>query len=122
MKESVVTALLALMGLGAMAQDADVDATTGATRQATKTDKVTDALSRLHIGGYGEAVMTRNFYSQSFNRYKAPENYANDKSHGRFDLPHVCLNLGYDFGKGWTMGSEIEFEHGGNGNAVEIEA
>ncbi len=110
------------MGLGAMAQDADVDATTGATRQATKTDKVTDALSRLHIGGYGEAVMTRNFYSQSFNRYKAPENYANDKSHGRFDLPHVCLNLGYDFGKGWTMGSEIEFEHGGNGTAVEIEA
>ena len=110
------------MGLGAMAQDADVDATTGATRQATKTDKVTDALSRLDIGGYGEAVMTRNFYSQSFNRYKAPENYANDKSHGRFDLPHVCLNLGYDFGKGWTMGSEIEFEHGGNGTAVEIEA
>lgn len=105
-----------------MAQETDVDATTGATRQVTKKDKVTDALSRLHIGGYGEAVLTRNFYSQSFNRYKAPENYANDKSHGRFDLPHICLNLGYDFGKGWTMGSEIEFEHGGNGTAVEIEA
>ena len=78
--------------------------------------------SKLTIGGYGEAVMTRNFYSQSFNRYKKPENYANDDSHGRFDLPHVCVNLGYDFGKGWTMGSEIEFEHGGNGTAVEIEA
>ena len=105
-----------------MAQETDVDATTGATRQVTKKDKVTDVLSRLHIGGYGEAVLTRNFYSQSFNRYKAPENYANDKSHGRFDLPHICLNIGYDFGKGWTMGSEIEFEHGGNGTAVEIEA
>ena len=46
----------------------------------------------------------------------------NEDSHGRFDLPHVCVNLGYDFGKGWTMGSEIEFEHGGNGTAVEIEA
>ncbi len=78
--------------------------------------------TRLHIGGYGEAVMTRNFYSQSFNRYKKPENYIHDKSHGRFDLPHVCLNIGYDFGKGWTMGSEIEFEHGGSGGAVEIEA
>lgn len=77
---------------------------------------------KLTIGGYGEAVMTRNFYSQSFNRYKKPENYANDNSHGRFDLPHVVLNLGYDFGHGWTMGSEIEFEHGGNGTAVEIEA
>ncbi len=94
---------------------------TGATRQAV-TDKQDNQLSRLSIGGYGEAVMTRNFYSQSFNRYKKPENYVDDKSHGRFDLPHVCLNIGYDFGKGWTMGSEIEFEHGGTGSAVEIEA
>ncbi|MBP5507289.1 MAG: hypothetical protein J6Y23_05520 [Prevotella sp.] len=95
---------------------------TGATQQKTKTEEKRNALSRLHIGGYGEAVMSRNFYSQSFNRYKKPENYADDKSHGRFDLPHVCVNIGYDFGKGWSMGSEIEFEHGGNGTAVEIEA
>lgn len=101
-----------------------VDAMTGATQHQPVSDSTTacGALSRLHIGGYGEAVMTRNFYSQSFNRYKKPENYVDDKSHGRFDLPHICLNLGYDFGKGWTLGSEIEFEHGGNGTAVEIEA
>ena len=37
--------------------------------------------SRLQIGGYGEAVMTRNFFSQSFNRYNAPERYNNDDSH-----------------------------------------
>ena len=111
-----------MSGLCGMAQTQEVDATTGATRQATKTEKLTNALSRLSIGGYGEAVMTRNFYSQSFNRYKRPELYADDKSHGRFDLPHVCLNLGYDFGKGWTLGSEVEFEHGGSGSAVEIEA
>ena len=117
-----MTAVLAMSGLFGMAQTQEVDATTGATRQATKTEKLTNALSRLSIGGYGEAVMTRNFYSQSFNRYKRPELYADDKSHGRFDLPHVCLNLGYDFGKGWTMGSEVEFEHGGSGSAVEIEA
>ena len=92
----------------------DVDAVTGATQQAAKTEKRSDILSRLTIGGYGEAVMTRNFYSQSFNRYKKPENYKDDVSHGRFDLPHVCINLGYDFGKGWTMGSEIEFEHRGD--------
>ena len=29
--------------------------------------------------------------------------------------------LGYDFGKGWTMGAEIEFEHGGVEAAVEME-
>ena len=112
----------ALCANGQETKEEGVDATTGATRQTAKKGKQTDVPSRLYIGGYGEAVMTRNFYSQSFNRYKKPENYADDKSHGRFDLPHVCLNLGYDFGKGWTLGSEIEFEHGGNGTAVEIEA
>ena len=107
--------------LAAKAQDTGVDATTGATQQVAKTEKRSDALSRLHIGGYGEAVMTRNFYSQSFNRYKKPENYVNDKSHGQFDLPHVVINIGYDFGKGWTMSSEIEFEHTGVGSAIEQE-
>lgn len=77
---------------------------------------------KLQIGGYGEAVMSRNFYSQSFNRYNAPERYKNDNSHGRFDLPHVTFSIGYSFGKGWSMGSEIEFEHGGTESAVEIEA
>lgn len=59
--------------------------------------------SRLSIGGYGEAVMTRNFYSDKPHRYSAPDQYKNE-SHGRFDLPHVVLFLGYDFGKGWSMG------------------
>ena len=121
MKTVMLTAALSLLTCSALAQE-HVDGVTGATPQNVKTEKTYESPSRLHIGGYGEAVMTRNFYSQSFNRYKKPENYTNDKSHGRFDLPHVCLNMGYDFGNGWTMGSEIEFEHGGNGTAVEIEA
>lgn len=101
------------------------DAVTGATRQVADTvrmSKVEKALSRLSLGGYGEAVMSRNFYSQSFNRYNAPARYKDDNSHGRFDLPHVTFNLGYDFGHGWTFGTEVEFEHGGNETAVEVEA
>lgn len=85
-------------------------------------EKTANALSRLSVGGYGEAVMSRNFYSQHFNRYRDPLTYKDDRSHGRFDLPHVTLNLGYDFGRGWTMGMEIEFEHGGTESAVEIDA
>jgi hypothetical protein len=88
-----------------------------ATTQAQNTWK-----SRLTVGGYGEAVMTRNFYSDSFNRYSHAADYKDDDSHGRFDLPHVVINIGYDFGKGWTMGSEIEFEHGGTESAIEIES
>ncbi|MGN1237907.1 MAG: hypothetical protein ACI4UW_03160 [Muribaculaceae bacterium] len=78
--------------------------------------------SRLTLGGYGEAVMTRNFYSDAWQRYTRPEQHSNDPSHGRFDIPHVVLMIGYDFGRGWTMGSEIEFEHGGTESAVEMEA
>lgn len=76
--------------------------------------------NRLSLGGYGEAVMTKNFFSDNYLRYTDPQNY-NNESHGRFDLPHVVIYLGYDFGKGWSMGSEIEFEHGGTESAVEIE-
>lgn len=54
--------------------------------------------------------------------YNHPEQYKDDKSHGRFDIPHFVINLGYDFGKGWTLGTEIEFEHGGTESAVELEA
>lgn len=78
------------------------------------------AVKRLSVGGYGEAVMTRNFFSDKYLRYNSPEKYK-DESHGRVDLPHVVIFLGYDFGKGWSMGSEIEFEHGGTESAVEIE-
>ena len=77
---------------------------------------------RLTVGGYGEAVYTRNFYSDNMFRYSHADRYKDSPSHGRLDLPHVVINLGYDFGKGWSMGSEIEFEHGGNEVAVEIEA
>ena len=54
-------------------------------------------------------------------RYSQPEEHKNDPSHGKFDLPHAVVYLGYDFGKGWTFGTEIEFEHGGNGLAYEKE-
>ena len=77
---------------------------------------------RFSVGGYGEVAYSRNFYSDNGNRYTNPSAYKDDPSHGRFDIPHVVVYLGYDFGKGWTMGSEIEFEHGGTGSAIEYEA
>jgi len=77
--------------------------------------------NRLSVGGYGEVALSRNFYSDHVSRYSQPEQHKDDPSHGKFDLPHVVVYLGYDFGKGWTMGTEIEFEHGGNGLAYEKE-
>lgn len=74
----------------------------------------------LFIGGYGEVALSRNYYSDSPYKYSSAKNHWNEK-HGRFDIPHAVIYLGYNFGKGWTMSSEIEFEHGGTGGAYEKE-
>ena len=78
------------------------------------------AQSRLTVGGYGEVALTRNFYSDNVYRYSSASAHAGE-SHGRFDIPHAVIYLGYDFGKGWTVQSEIEFEHTGTGVATERE-
>ena len=78
--------------------------------------------NKLSLDGYGEAAYSRNFYSDNGNRYTTPGLYKKDPSHGRFDIPHAGIYLGYDFGKGWSLGSEIEFEHGGSGSAIEYKS
>ena len=75
---------------------------------------------RLTLGGYGEVALQKMFFSDDVYRYKHPETYKNDR-HGRFDLPHVVFYVAYDFGRGWKVSAEVEFEHGGTGSAVEIE-
>ncbi len=104
-----------------------VDAVSGASKQLpedttkTETQEPKAKTGRFTIGGYGEVTAKHCFYSNNYLRYgKNPEKYANDH-YGEFDLPHVVLFLGYDFGKGWSAGTEIEFEHGGTESAIEIE-
>ena len=78
--------------------------------------------NRLSVGGYGEVAFSREYFSDHVNRYSSPANYKDDPSHGKFDIPHAVIYLGYDFGKGWSLGTEIEFEHTGTGSAIENEA
>ena len=89
--------------------------------QQTATQQTEGVKRRLTVGGYGEAVASRMFYSNNYKRYTNAELYKDDNGYGQFDLPHVVVYLGYDFGKGWSMGAEIEFEHGGTESAIEIE-
>lgn len=112
MKLGLLTGMMVLGGL------------TVAQAQVSTADSVLNHAGgkRLSVGGYGEAAFSRNFYSDNGNRYTKPSAYKNDPSHGRFDIPHAVIYLGYDFGKGWSMGSEIEFEHGGTGSSIEYEA
>ena len=94
-----------------------------ASAQTVAADSVMQHVNgkRLSVGGYGEVAMSRNFYSDHVSRYSLADDHKDDPSHGRFDIPHAVIYLGYDFGKGWTMGTEIEFEHGGVGMAYEKE-
>lgn len=94
--------------------------TNNTNQSNTSASEIVKKTPRLQIGGYGEAVMQRMYYSDDVARYSAPAQYKNG-SHGRFDLPHVVFYLGYDFGRGWKLGTEIEFEHGGTGTTIEIE-
>lgn len=75
---------------------------------------------RLTVGGYGEVAMTRNFFSDNVYRYSSAASHQGEQ-HGRFDIPHAVIYVGYDFGKGWSMQTEIEFEHTGTGTASEKE-
>ena len=110
MKRIVFTFIVLVSCLTGYAQESSADS----TRQQKK-------VSRLSVGGYGEANFTRNFFSDHVSRYSQPEAHKDDPSHGRFDIPHAVIYLGYDFGKGWSFGTEIEFEHGGAGIAYEKE-
>ena len=111
-----------LLAMGTMSGNADnlLDKKQSGQEQPA-TEQAEPAKHRLTIGGYGEAVASRMFYSNNYKRYTSADLYKNDKGFGQFDLPHVVVYLGYDFGKGWSMGTEIEFEHGGTESAVEVE-
>ena len=95
--------------------------TLSASLQAQTSDTAAAKTPRLTIGGYGEAVYSHHFYSDNVFRYTHAERYKDAPGYSRVDLPHAVLMLGYDFGHGWTMGTEIEFEHGGVEAAVEKE-
>ena len=61
------------------------------------TSCIASSAQRLSVGGYGEAVFSRNYFSDHVSRYSQPEEHKNDPSHGRFDIPHAVIYLGYDF-------------------------
>lgn len=120
---TTVLILCTLLGISMIpqlhAQEINQQSVDGISQATTKSVAVKKP-SRFQLGGYGEAVMQRMFYSDNVARYSYPETYKNNK-HGRFDLPHVVVFMSYDLGKGWKVSTEIEFEHGGTGTTYEIE-
>ena len=119
MSRKVLLATVSILFFGLQIVMAQESTTPTARDTVQKNGK---SLGTLTIGGYGEAVYKYNFFSDNVFRYSHAANYADSKGHGRVDLPHAVIMLGYDFGHGWSFNTEIEFEHGGTESAVEVEA
>ena len=69
---------LRILGLVAMVFTATIVKAEGT--DSTKVSKIEKALSRLHLGGYGEVALSRNFYSDQFDRYTKADKYSNHES------------------------------------------
>lgn len=74
--------------------------------------------SRFHVGSYGEILYQRMDYGPN---YKATDNGSESDERALFNLPRLVLSLDYDFAPDLTFSTEIEFENGGTGSAMELE-
>ncbi len=75
--------------------------------------------TRFRIGGYGE-VLAR-FMNYGINRYSGTS-YGNERMRrNEISIPRFVIAMDYSFTPRICLGSEIEFESGGVGTAVELE-
>lgn len=94
----------------------------GITMMAAETDTVVqdyDTYEKFRFGGYGEAVAS--FKDYGINRF-AGSNEGNAKiDRNTIAIPRMVLAIDYKFTPKWIFGTEIEFEAGGTGTALELE-
>ena len=75
---------------------------------------------KFRFGGYGE--MLASWQNYGLNRWSGSTNGNSEINHAQISLPRFVLALDYKFNEKWILGAEIEFEAGGTGMAMEMEA
>ncbi len=75
---------------------------------------------QFRIGGYGEAVAA--FKDYGTNRFNGSPKGNTKTDRNTISIPRFILAMDYKFNEKWILGAEIEFESGGTGSAVELEA
>ncbi len=73
---------------------------------------------KIRFGGYGEILYQHMDYGP--NRYKDPKGAPPDKR-AYISLPRAIFAFDYKFRDDIVLGTEIEFEYGGTGSAMELE-
>jgi len=74
---------------------------------------------KFRFGGYGE--MVANFKDYGINRFYGHQEGNAKQNHNTISVPRFVLAFDYKFSPKWTLGAEIEFEHGGTGTSYELE-
>lgn len=94
-------------------------------RMMMATGQTTDSVSvnisgfqKYRFGGYGEILYQRMDYGA--NRYNDPAG-APSATRGVIGLPRIVFSFDYKFRNDLIFSTEIEFEHGGTGSALELE-
>jgi hypothetical protein len=72
----------------------------------------------LRFGGYGEILFQRMNYGAD--RYKDPAGAPREKR-AYISIPRTILSFDYKFTPSLVLGTEVEFEYGGTGSALEVE-
>lgn len=104
-------ALILFLGLAQLAS--------GQTTQPSNTPKDTStSFTRFRLGSYGE--MLYQYMNYGPDRYSDAAGAPAD-SRSKVSIPRMVLGLDYWFTRDIQFSTEIEFEHGGTGNAMELE-
>jgi opacity protein-like surface antigen len=74
---------------------------------------------KFRLGGYGEMLFQRMDYGAD--RYTDSKNGAPKDTRSYVSIPRMILALDYKFRDDIVLGTEIEFEYGGVGSAMELE-
>lgn len=80
--------------------------------------KSTDEYKKFRFGGYGEMLFEHMDYGAD--RYKDPVGAPKDKR-SYISIPRTIFAIDYKFRDDIILGTEIEFEYGGTGTAMELE-
>ncbi len=82
--------------------------------------QVDTTFQKIRIGGYGEMLASWKDYG--LNRWSGSTQGNAKVNHAHISIPRFVLAMDYKFNDKWMLGSEIEFEAGGTGTAMEMEA
>ncbi len=79
---------------------------------------VNNEYKKFRLGSYGEILYQ--FMDYGPDRYNPPEG-APKENRSQIGIPRLILELDYKFTDNLEFATEIEFEHGGTGSALELE-